>query len=1105
MNVRVLIRSLLVVVLLISLLAPLTAAQDQPPGERPKEPDEAHQGGLAPSAAAPGGIQSIGTSTLANVTPAYLPIGAAFDLCFTVFVQSPDEEYMDRFDVDLPDGWTINSIAWNSNPLANGCSGALPPVVGVNADKVMYWQSTGYPPQTGCGAWNGTNAGTNFDFCANVTIPDTSGAPWTFPWNYIGDGYAAEPHQISGAYGPVFPPILLTPEQTEAWGCACEMQEHELVVWNYAGYDTLMDLSYAIVSGEGDCDGPPSLWVPDGADVPFAVDVLPAGAPGDTTVCEVTAEDVSNPANRSTASIVKHLSSEVFDPAGWQLEPVTGATLHYSAGGVVGTHPVAAGEVGYVMGGWASGSAVNPDLQMYDPNTESWMQLADLPNPRHSLVVGWIDGLLYAAGGYGAGYDSSGDLQVYNPGTNIWDNTTPADMPVTRGGGAGGVGFCSAGAGECLFHVGGGLNSWFSSMTLETWQYDPGANAWTQLDDKPAGSSTQGFVLGAGVGCLGQVYVGGDWRGYHEFYRLDATQPAGSQWAQLADIPAAAGVQMPALVCKEDWGALVLIGGDPNGSWGTYNTTVYVYDITTDTWRGPLPQTLNVGQIGAVGWHLDGRVWTTGGAINYIPISPLPFESLAQMPCDPGLCDQWLDVQKSAPATAEYGEVIAYTITLTPNLVADMFMADPLPAGVEYAGNLTWSAGNAWYDGGANTIFWEYEAVAAGTQTAYASQVGPDISRAPEEDGGATVLDNVPAGISGPSTPQGAAWIVRAAPPTDGSRPAGAVDAAGNFYIIGGESSGGWLGQVQRYDPGAGTWDNALATMPTPASNLCAGVIGGDIYIPGGYDGTYYATLQVYHIGSNTWETIASDPLPEGRSGPACAAYDGKLYVFGGSSSGGYTDTAWVYDPAAAIGSRWTTLAPVPQAGAYGAALAVGDLIFYAGMGGSTDLANVYAYDPAANTWTPYPDLTTARGGAGMWAIGDLLLVGGGGWFSYLTSVEQYDTTQGTGGSWTPFEASLVQGRRTFAYATDPAHGRLFAGNGYAGAYLAEAEQLDFELAPEPIQITFDATVTGHCGAVIVNQGTASLGGIEQGFAATTVAGGEAVCIYLPVILRNSP
>lgn len=592
---------------------------------------------LTMSATAPGG-ENVGTSTLANVTPTLLTVGSPFDLCFTVFVQSPDLEYGDRFDVNLPDGWTVNSVAANSVPPADGCSSALPPVSGTAAGNVVYWQSAGALP-TGCGAWDGGSTGENFDFCANVTIPDTTGSPWTLPWNYVGDGYGAAPHSVAGTWGPIgplLPGLYLSPEETLASGCPCATQQHELTIWNNTGAGTTVNFTYAITQGSGTCTGPAQATLADGETDTGTVDIYPQGDFGDVVICEVTAVDATTPAYTDTATISKTLIEGGFDPAGWQAEPITGATPNQWAGGAVGTHPSASGPVGYVVGGLGAGSSVpNPDLQMFDPATGTWTQLADMPNQRFSPVVGWIDGKLYAAGGYDTGFVATNDLQVYEPVAGTWDNTTAANMTATRGGGAGGVGNCSSGVGECLFHVGGGPDGTFANTTQETWQYDPVANAWTQLDNKPAGSSPDGQILGAGVGCMGQIYVGGDYRGFHHFFRLDATQASGSQWTQLADIPVDAGAMTPTLVCKEDWGAIVLIGGDPVGGWTSYNDTAYVYDIAGGTWEGPLPQTLAVAQLGSVGWHLDGKVWTVGGTTGSGALSPMPFQSLLQLACEP--------------------------------------------------------------------------------------------------------------------------------------------------------------------------------------------------------------------------------------------------------------------------------------------------------------------------------------------------------------------------------------------------------------------------------------------------------------------------------------
>jgi N-acetylneuraminic acid mutarotase len=335
--------------------------------------------------------------------------------------------------------------------------------------------------------------------------------------------------------------------------------------------------------------------------------------------------------------------------------------------------------------------------------------------------------------------------------------------------------------------------------------------------------------------------------------------------------------------------------------------------------------------------------------------------------------------------------------------------------------------------------------------------VVPAMADAPEADNGTGVGTPPAVGTQGSRVTPNDPWVALAPCPIGVSRPAGAfVD--GHFFVIGGEETGGVrTGYVQEYDPGAASWTTANAFMPTPSSNLCGAVIGGDIYIPGGYTGTAYLnTLQVYTPATDSWQTIATDPLPAGLSGPACAASGGKLYVFGGSATGTYVAETYVYDPAAAAGSRSSSGASAPVTGAYGDAIAVDGYIYYAGMrNATTDLTDVHRYDPAGNSWTTMPSLTTARGAARMWAYEGKLAVGGGGWSTYLTSVEEYDLSTGTGGSWTAGN-SLVAGRRTFAVAQDNVDGVLYAGAGYNGTFMTAAESSTWVIPVELVGFTVD-------------------------------------------------
>ena len=59
------------------------------------------------------GQENITGSSVTAVNPITLTAGSTVTLCFTVNFISPDFEYMDHFDVDLPDGWTVGTVAAN--------------------------------------------------------------------------------------------------------------------------------------------------------------------------------------------------------------------------------------------------------------------------------------------------------------------------------------------------------------------------------------------------------------------------------------------------------------------------------------------------------------------------------------------------------------------------------------------------------------------------------------------------------------------------------------------------------------------------------------------------------------------------------------------------------------------------------------------------------------------------------------------------------------------------------------------------------------------------------------------------------------------------------
>ena len=69
-----------------------------------------------------------------------------------------------------------------------------------------------------------------------------------------------------------------------------------------------------------------------------------------------------------------------------------------------------------------------------DSNAASWMQAAPLPNPRNSLGSAVLNGKIYALGGqYGhdARLITQVSVNVYDPATDTW--TALRDLPRARG------------------------------------------------------------------------------------------------------------------------------------------------------------------------------------------------------------------------------------------------------------------------------------------------------------------------------------------------------------------------------------------------------------------------------------------------------------------------------------------------------------------------------------------------------------------------------------------------------------------------------------------------------------------------------------------------
>lgn len=205
----------------------------------------------------------------------------------------------------------------------------------------------------------------------------------------------------------------------------------------------------------------------------------------------------------------------------------------------------------------------------------------------------------------------------------------------------------------------------------------------------------------------------------------------------------------------------------------------------------------------------------------------------------------------------------------------------------------------------------------------------------------------------------------------------------GKLYVIGGYTQSGmstWspVATVYAYDPATDCWTER-APMPTARGALSVTEHDGKLYAIGGYDRkTNPSAVEVYDPASNTWTARA--PLPTPRDHLATATASGKLYAIGGRVNGDYGRNLAVteqYDPAT---NRWVRVADLPTArSGISASVVDGTIYVFGGEGAKGTFPESEAYDPASGAWLPMAPMPTARHGLGSAVVQGAIHVMSGG------------------------------------------------------------------------------------------------------------------------------
>lgn len=201
----------------------------------------------------------------------------------------------------------------------------------------------------------------------------------------------------------------------------------------------------------------------------------------------------------------------------------------------------------YAIGGWDGGTDWNsPEsklatVEMYDPETDTWVKKADMGQARCLQPVAAVHGQIYAIGGQLTGNDCLSTVEAYNPETDTW--TPTASMP-------GSLGDMPAAVVDGRIYVLGGFDPRASAQVIA---YDPGADTWTEKAPKPTGQ----YGMARAV-IDGRIYLfgGGEPMGGVS-QEAQVYDPATDAWTVEDDMP---GKRYAAAAAAID-GRIFLLGG----------------------------------------------------------------------------------------------------------------------------------------------------------------------------------------------------------------------------------------------------------------------------------------------------------------------------------------------------------------------------------------------------------------------------------------------------------------------------------------------------------------------------------------------------------------
>lgn len=222
----------------------------------------------------------------------------------------------------------------------------------------------------------------------------------------------------------------------------------------------------------------------------------------------------------------------------------------------------------YVFGGSTDGTNPNNKAMVYDPGTDSWSYLADMPANRWHPSVQSVGSKIYIIGGKSGSAQNTVTNTVWEYDPSLDTYTSKATMTTARSHAFNAV------VDGVIYVIGGSNGSTFNVTTNEA--YNVSGNSWSSKTAMPTG---RGDVDKAVV-VDGLIYCVGGYNSSSNVATVEAYNPSTNSWVTgLTSMPSARdSMGIGAL------GGKIIVAGGYKHSGSARQKYVEVYDPVEDAW-----------------------------------------------------------------------------------------------------------------------------------------------------------------------------------------------------------------------------------------------------------------------------------------------------------------------------------------------------------------------------------------------------------------------------------------------------------------------------------------------------------------------------------------